>query len=196
MSDENQRPPTEPFSDAAFDAFFRNYHAFVSSRVRHRVMTPADAHWVVDKVFAAIYRKWKEKGFYSSKNAHPFLKRVIEFKMLHYWRYRARHMVVEAPEFETPFPDELDSYFAAGAHHPPDKTIEEDQRFERLIAATTKIPDRIRPLFDLVVFGGMKIVEAARTLVIPVNTAHSWMREARIIIREELARLNATKGEV
>jgi RNA polymerase sigma-70 factor, ECF subfamily len=153
------------------DQFDYVYHA-----LRRHGISPTDAEDLVQEVFLVMWRRWSE--YDSSRPLRPWLG-GIAFRVAYNYRQRSGREVpggIVDAEDEAPSPeDRLDAHSARAL-------------VLRVLAA---LPEKYRALIVSHDLDGVPMREIADTLRVPLFTAHTRLRAARLAFAKAVRRLQA-----
>jgi RNA polymerase sigma-70 factor (ECF subfamily) len=155
---------------------FEDHFDYVYHALRRQGINPNDAEDLVQEVFLVMWRRWAE--FDTSRPLRPWLG-GIAFRVAYNYRQRSGREVpggIVDAEDEAPSPeDRLDAHSA--------RTL-----VLRVLAA---LPEKYRALIVSHDLDGVPMREIADTLRVPLFTAHTRLRAARLAFAKAVRRLQA-----
>lgn len=168
-------------SGQAFSALFEAEHGYVLHSLRRLGVRERDLEDLTHDAFLVVHRKLDT--FDATRPARPWLFAICA-RVASDYRRRARvryEQVTDAPDARDPMPT-------------ADVTLERRQQQALVIDALESVDDDRRALFVMVDIDELPVVEAARALEIPLNTAYSRLRLARAEFAAAVTRLRARGG--
>lgn len=163
-------------AEVALD-FARVYRAnldYVWASLRRLGVSGADLEDVAHEVFLVVHRKLVE--YDRARPLRPWLF-GIAYRVAS--EHRRKHARRAAQELE----DEL----AASESSSPEKQTVKRQAIELARKALDAIDEEARAVFVLAELDGVAVTEIAETLAIPVNTAYTRLRRARLAIANAIS---------
>jgi RNA polymerase sigma-70 factor (ECF subfamily) len=168
-----------------FSEVYRQYFDFVWATVRHLGISGAAIDDVVQESFIAIHSK---------------LHTVQRPESLRSWVYgvvrrtASGHRRARRPEAPSATPEKLEQSVGAALHTPLD-AVEHNAQLELLHSLLAELDEPKREVFVLAEVEEMSVPEIAEALEIPVNTAYSRLRAARMAFEAGLSRRAARLTE-
>jgi RNA polymerase sigma-70 factor (ECF subfamily) len=164
-------PPPAPAFSGSLRAFERELDYVMRTLRRHGVDS-TDAEDLAQEVFLVMWRRWS--SYDSSRPLRPWLA-GIAFRLAYHHRDRRR----EDPRAELDLPD----------HLPDPESQLETERFRRVVlAALAALPERHRAPLVLCDLDGLTMPEIAALLEVPLSTAYTRVRRARLAFAAEVER--------
>jgi RNA polymerase sigma-70 factor, ECF subfamily len=178
------RPP--PAVVPPFPEIYRLYFDFVWSSARHLGVASEGIDDVVQEVFIVIHAKLHTLQQPESLRSwiYGVVRRTVS-------SYRRTH---KAKPTTSAHLDRLDEVVGPGSSTPLD-AAEQNAQLELLNSLLAEIDDAKREVFVLAELEEMTMPEIAEALEIPVNTAYSRLRAARLAFEAGLARRAARPKE-
>jgi len=173
-------PSVPPFSEV-----YKQYFDFVWSSVRHLGITGAAIDDVVQETFIAIHSK---------------LHTVQQPESLRSWVYgvvrrtASCHRRARRPDAPSAAPEKLEQSVGPASHTPLD-AVEHNAQLELLHSLLAELDPPKREVFVLAEVEELSVPEIAEALEIPVNTAYSRLRAARMAFEAALSRRAARLTE-
>ena len=165
------RPPSGPAFSSSLRAFERELDYVIRALRRHGVGS-TDAEDLAQEVFLVMWRRWS--SYDSRRPLRPWLA-GIAFRLAYHHRERRR----EDPHAEMELPD----------HLPDPEAQLETERFRRVVlAALVALPERHRAPLVLCDLDGLTMPEIATLLEVPLSTAYTRVRRARLAFAAEVER--------
>lgn len=168
-------------TDELFSDLFEAEHSYVLHSLRRLGVAERDLEDVTHDVFVTVHRKLCD--FDSSRPARPWLF-AIGARVAADYRKRARlryEQLGGQPDAPDPTPG-------------PHASLERKQQQGLVIRALDAIDDTRRALFVMVEIDDVPVVDAAKALEIPLNTAYSRLRLGRSEFAAAVTRLRAAGG--
>jgi RNA polymerase sigma-70 factor (ECF subfamily) len=160
-------PYVQAFDDE-LDHVFRTFRRFG--------FADADAEDLTQEVFLIMWRRWDE--YDPHRPLRPWLS-GIAFRVAQHHRRKRREVL--DPELETEDP-------AAGPH----EHLAASRARALVLAALERLPERHRSALILSDLDGLTMPAVAQALAVPLATAYTRVRRARIAFTNEVARLQET----
>lgn len=162
----------------SFEAIYQQYFAFVWAMVRRLGVANEAMDDVVQEVFIVIHSK---------------LHSLQQPDALRSWIYGVVRRTVSSHHRSNRTRQASTSTFAASANVPfgpptPHELTQRAREFELLSSLLAELDEPKREVFSLVELQELSVPEVAELLEIPLNTAYSRLRAARIAFEEALAR--------
>jgi RNA polymerase sigma-70 factor (ECF subfamily) len=172
--------PHPPEFTTCVSAFAEEFD-FVHRALRRYGVSPADAEDLVQDVFLVMWRRWGD--FHSDRPLRPWLAGIAFHLAQKHGRRRHR----EVPDANLDAPDErpqAEEHLAA-AHA------------RRLVLrALAAIPDRHRAPIVMHDLDGLSVQDIAAALDIPLSTAYTRLRRARLAFTAAVRRLRSREPEL
>ena len=173
------QPPPPPAPD--FRAVFESESAYVWHSLRHLGVRDADLEDLTHDVLITAYRRFDD--FDTTRPIRPWL---FGIALRLAWRYRQRagHRLEVLDDRVDPVDD------APG----PDRRLEARQDGELVLAALDRIGLEHKAVLVMHEIDGVAVTEIAVALEIPLNTAYSRLRLARVAFRRAVEEIQSRKG--
>ncbi|WP_224368918.1 RNA polymerase sigma factor [Hyalangium versicolor] len=170
-------PPT------GIQEWYRQHLSFVYRSLERLGIPPADLEDLAHDVFMVAHQRWD--SFDRSSPVRPWL-----FGIAVKVASGAQHRAWRTREVPT------ETYPEMADRHPlPDALAERAQQQRKLLRALDTLDMDRRAIFVLHDLQGVAVPEAAHALGIPLNTAYSRLRAARLQVAEALRHLGHPGGE-
>jgi len=181
VAHEEQRSGSVTLDVPSFKAVYEQHFAFVWSSTRRFGVMPAAMDDVVQEVFMVIHGK---------------LHTLQKPESLRSWIYSIVRRTVSSHHRSRRARDASDAAFAAQARNEapqltPFDLTEHNEESKLLWDLLGQVDESKRELLVLVELEGMTVPEASEILEIPLNTAYSRLRTARLAFEAALARRTA-----
>jgi RNA polymerase sigma-70 factor, ECF subfamily len=165
------QPSSVPAFSSCLRAFGQEFD-YVFRTLRRHGIAAADAEDLAQEVFLVMWRRWS--SYDRERPLRPWLA-GIAFRLAYHHRERRREDL--RPEFDLP-------------DHLPDPEAQlETERFRRLVlAALASLPERHRAPLVLCDLDGLTMPEVADILEVPLSTAYTRVRRARLAFAAEVER--------
>lgn len=165
-------PPADGASSLAFTAVYRAEFAFVVRSLRRLGVPPRDLEDLTHDVFMTAFRR--RAAFDPTRPMRPWLF-GIAFRMAADFKRLARHGRERALDPELDAPDE--------AHRPDDAAaLAQDRRV--VLEALARVEMGRRAVFIMHDIEDLAVPQIAEALEIPLGTAYSRLRAARVEFAE------------
>ena len=182
---ETRGPTPAPSTIPPFKALYRQYFDFVWSSARHLGIEPSGMDDLIQEVFIAIHTK-----LHTLEN--PDALRSWIYGVVR--RTASNHRRAKRARPETR-PDTTGFAETASLQPTPLEQTERSAEVQLLMALLAELDEPKREIFALVEIEEFSVPDAADALGIPLNTAYSRLRAARLGFEAALARHEArSKG--
>jgi RNA polymerase sigma-70 factor (ECF subfamily) len=163
------------------DAFWNVMEAeipWMHRQLRRLGAAPMDVEDLAQEVCIRVYERWATRD--ATRPVRPWLYAFL-FRVASDHRRRARrrhpHVVVD------------DSLTDHGSARDGESELEAERSRALLLRALEVLSDEQRHVFLLVALEEHAVTEAAEILGVPLNTAYTRLRRARLALRDEVVRL-------
>jgi RNA polymerase sigma-70 factor (ECF subfamily) len=162
-----------------FAAIYRAHLEYVWSSLRRLGVPASDLEDVAHEVFLVVHRKLVE--FDRARAMRPWLFGIA-------YRVASEHRRKNARRAQ----DELEDQLAASESSSPERQTVKRQAIELAQKALDSVDEEARAVFVLAELDGVAVTDVAETLSIPVNTAYTRLRRARLAIANAITQGGAT----
>jgi RNA polymerase sigma-70 factor, ECF subfamily len=159
-----------------FSSVYRAHLEYVWSTLRRLGVRPGDLEDLAHEVFLVVHRKLGD--FDQGRPIRPWLFGIA-------YRVASEHRRKVARRGEQAQGD--DDQIAAGDSASPEQQTVQRQAIELARKALDAIDEEARVVFVLAELDGVAVTDVAETLSIPVNTAYTRLRRARLAVANAIA---------
>jgi RNA polymerase sigma-70 factor (ECF subfamily) len=176
------RPDAKQDPTADFQECYRRDFSYVVHTLRRLGVRSAELEDVAHDVFVAVYRHFHERD--PARPLRPWLFGFC-FRVASDHRKLARH------RYETP----EQAHEPADQGKPPDELVGEERLRRQLLAALDAMDFDKRSLVVMHELEGIAVPEIAALLAVPLNTAYSRLRLARVELEKQLVKITGGSHE-
>lgn len=166
---------TKSMDKAAFEELFRSYFTPLCSFAQKFVNDADEAKDIVHQVFINLWNKRAEVDMTTSLKSYLF--QGVHNRSLNYIRDHKKLVQFDTPQSEA----ELGQYLDSRDH------LESSEAEERINNALDELPDKMREIFMMNRFDGLKYREIAEKLDISIKTVETQMSRALKTLRDKLS---------
>lgn len=163
-----------PASEIDFAGVYRAHLDYVWASLRRLGVQPSDLEDVAHEVFLVVHRKLGE--YDRARPLRPWLFGIA-------YRIASEHRRKVAKRAAQELEDEL----AASASGSPEHQAVKREAIALARKALDTLDEEARAVFVLAELDGVAVTDVAETLAIPVNTAYTRLRRARLAIANAIS---------
>ena len=172
---KKQTESAKTLDKAAFEELFRSYFTPLCSFAQKFVHDSDEAKDIVHQVFINLWNNRQEVDLNTSLKSYLF--QGVQNRSLNFIRDNKKLVQFDTPQSET----ELAQYLDSRDH------LESSEAEQRINNALDELPEKMREIFLMNRFDGLKYREIAEKLDISIKTVETQMSRALKSLRDKLS---------